>query len=527
MLKTILQFFNWAGLELNTSKCGALSMINNRNRKYVEPFEPQVDEATHIPALKWEDSYKYLGVQLGRERRGTMDDLAQSMSNAAEKICSSALTDWQKTDAVNTFVIPKACYHLDSAMLNITWASRVDAKLRRLVKKALRLPTRTTSAFLYTSKAHGGLGLRSVVDTLHTSRVSRLVSCLTSRDKTVNDVAWAQLHLTVQKRRRLTEVSAEDITDFLNHPPLPQERRTNDVSTIWSLARKSLAHASSSLEIDGADVVLSVEGEHFAPNQKQQMKKALNNACEARHLAALLEAPDQGRAFHLVSKDPVSSHWIASGAYTSFSDFRFALRARLNLLPTKTVAKRVGHAIADDTCPKCRSAPETLGHILNTCPPNAGLMRERHGKILKRLIKATPTSAGNKFAEQKIKDSPGDLRPDLVVLNDESSTAVIVDVTIPIETSPSSFDAAREEKLRKYTPLAEWLTTQGYTNVSTHAFIVGSLGSWDPDNVQALKALSIGRRYSVLMSKLCVVDAINGSNTIWRQRSKPRTAHPP
>ena len=392
-----------------------------------------------------------------------MDDLAQSMSNAAEKICSSALTDWQKTDAVNTFVIPKACYHLDSAMLNITWASRVDAKLRRLVKKALRLPTRTTSAFLYTSKAPGGLGLRSAVD------------------KTVNDVAWAQLHLTVQKRRRLTEVSAEDITDFLNHtPPLPQERRTSDVSTIWSLARKSLAHASSSLEIDGADVFLSVEGEHFAPNQKQQMKKALNNACEARHLAALLEAPNQGRAFHLVSKDPVSSHWIASGAYTSFSDFRFALHARLNLLPTKTVAKRVGHAIADDTCPKCRSAPETLAHILNACPPNAGLMRERNGKILKRLIKATPTSAGNKFAEQKIKDSPGDLRPDLVVLNDEYSTAVIVDVTIPIETSPSSFDAAREEKLRKYTPLAEWLTTQGYTNVSTHAFIVGSLGSWDP-----------------------------------------------
>ena len=118
-----------------------------------------------------------------------------------------------------------------SAKLNITWASRVDAKLRRLVKKALKLPTRTTSAFLYTSKAHGGLGLRSAVDTLHTSRASRLVSCLTSRDKTVNDVAWAQLHLTVQKRRRLTEVSAEDITDFLNHPPPPPgetyQRRIN------------------------------------------------------------------------------------------------------------------------------------------------------------------------------------------------------------------------------------------------------------------------------------------------------------
>ena len=70
------------------------------------------------------------------------------------------------------------------------------------------------------------------------------------------------------------------MTDFLNHLSLPKERQTSDVSTIWSLARKSLAHVSSSLEIDGADVFLSVEGEQFAPNQRQKLKRAHNNACE-------------------------------------------------------------------------------------------------------------------------------------------------------------------------------------------------------------------------------------------------------
>ena len=78
---------------------------------------------------------------------------------------------------------------------------------------------------------------------------------------------------------------------------------------------------------------------------------------------------------------------------------------------------------------------------------------------------------------QKIPDSPCDLRPDLVVLNNETNTAVIEDVTIPIEASPLSFTTAGDEKLHKYAPLVEWLTEKGY-KVSSHAFIVGALGAW-------------------------------------------------
>ena len=76
------------------------------------------------------------------------------------------------------------------------------------------------------------------------------------------------------------------------------------------------------------------------------------------------------------------------------------------------------------------------------------LMRERHNSILKRLVKAVPQSAGNKFVEQKVLNSPYDLRPDLVVLNDEANSATIVDVTIPFEASPHTFTTAGEEKLR-------------------------------------------------------------------------------
>ena len=40
-------------------------MINNKKHKYVEPFEPNIADGQAIPALKWEDTYRYLGVKLG------------------------------------------------------------------------------------------------------------------------------------------------------------------------------------------------------------------------------------------------------------------------------------------------------------------------------------------------------------------------------------------------------------------------------------------------------------------------------
>ena len=134
-------------------------------------------------------------------------------------------------------------------------------------------------------------------------------------------------------------------------------------------------------------------------HQTHALRRTLNEACSNKRLHSLIEAPDQGWAFHLVSKDATSSHLVADGAFMSFNDYKFVLRARLNHLPTKTVAKRVGRPIADDTCSRCKSAPETLAHILNACLINVGLMRERQNYIL-RFAKAVPQEVGDILLNQ-------------------------------------------------------------------------------------------------------------------------------
>ena len=144
-------------------------------------------------------------------------------------------------------------------------------------------------------------------------------------------------------------------------------------------------------------------------------------------------------------------------------------------------------------------------------------MRTRHNNILTRVVHAVSKEAGDIYVEQKIPRSPGDLRPDVVVLNRSENTATIVDATIPFETDKTAFMEARNEKLRKCQPLKDWLKKErGYQTTSIHAFIVGAMGSWDPPNDDTLKLLKIVSNYSKLFRKLCTTDAIKGSAFIWR-----------
>ena len=144
---------------------------------------------------------------------------------------SSGLTDWQNIDALNMFVVTKATYQLENAIVDQTWATRFDSQLRKLEKKGLRLPKRTISSFFYMAKSNGGLGLTSLEDSLHTTRVSRVLSCLTSMDKRLSDIAWSQLTSVVRSRRRLDNVANHDRHNGFLQPSTPPPRKD-----VWGCA---------------------------------------------------------------------------------------------------------------------------------------------------------------------------------------------------------------------------------------------------------------------------------------------------
>ena len=321
----------------------------------------------------------------------------------------------------------------------------------------------------------------------------------------------------VGKRLKKQDISPQDMESFLNSPPPPNEGSRGDIQSLWSIVRKSLHRLRILVSVtDSNSIELDLSGSTITAIRRKLLSKLVRKEVQNLRLEELISHQDQGRTFPLVSKSPASNHWVGTGHHVTFADHRFGIRARTNLLPVKSVLKRMRKTTVD-TCPKCKQQPETLGHVLNSCPANAGLMCERHNLILKRLSNATRSENGTKFLDQKIPNSPGCLRPDLVITTAHSIT--IVDVTIPFEASQDAFTKARSEKTQKYSELVQWARSK-YSTVSFGVVIVGSLGAWDIENESTLELLGIGRRYRTLFRKLCCVDAIKGSRAIWHTKSQ-------
>ena len=151
------------------------------------------------------------------------------------------------------------------------------------------------------------------------------------------------------------------------------------------------------------------------------------------------------------------------------------------------------------------------------CRGNMSAMRARHDLLQRRLVNAIPPALGTMFVDQAVPGCPGQ-RPDVVVLNEAGRKAYLIDVTCPHERS-DNLVAARQRKIEKYQNVKDRLTEQGF-DTTLDAFVVGTLGTWDPENDHLLSLIGIRRKYGILFKKLCCRDAISGSYEVWACRCR-------
>ncbi len=238
-------------------------------------------------------------------------------------------------------------------------------------------------------------------------------------------------------------------------------RRFFAVSSSWSLATlrmrtsSSLARNLKAWETKATSISCSMHGRPRPPSFCAQYRKveAVRLGSRSSFFAKSRTHRSISRA-HFLSGRRVTGNeaTVGSGRYVSFSEYRFSMKSRLNLLPVKTVQQRFQPTLLDTRCRKCYQCPEMLSHVLNHCHRHLGLIRQRHGHILARLTKAVPNHLGSKFVEQEVPGDPQHNRPDLVITNSEQKTAYIVDVTIPFE-GKDSMTNSRERKVQKYAEL--------------------------------------------------------------------------
>ena len=425
----------WAGLTFNPHKCATLTIIRGGGkRQRVDRPQPTI-AGQPIPALPWEGQYEYLGCRRGADPKSDLSQAAKDYLQDCRVIFESDLTDWQKLDAIKRFARPRLTYLLQNLEPKIGWARDIDKATKSLAKQHLKLPHRTTSNFLFTPTRFGGLSLPNIEDEIHIFRISTAFKVLFAQnDIHLHDIAHSTLTRTTEIRTRNQKTAQE----FLNNPADPGEGRRGDITSLWSEVRSSLRHCDAELLLHNRTIISG--GVTLGWIKRKDITGLLRDTVQRRYLEAWKRCTDQGRAASCTSAHPSSNHWVSTGRYTSFGEYRFALKARLNLLPTRTSRYRAGEQIPDRSCRRCKSEQETLAHILNHCPNHVGLLRKRHNNILARLSKAIPAWKGRQYKEQMVPGDGQGLKPDLVIL-DDIKEAFVVDVAMPFEGIGTSQEA--------------------------------------------------------------------------------------
>lgn len=150
-------------------------------------------------------------------------------------------------------------------------------------------------------------------------------------------------------------------------------------------------------------------------------------------------------------------------------------RARLNLVPLNGSSSwRTG----DRRCRRCGYITESLAHVVCHCMRYTGLYMRRHNSIVDRIKKA----AEPRFAIISENQAIGTqrLRPDLVLRR--GNTTLIIDVTIPFDNRLQAFENSTKEKTTKYEDFRKEILLTNPGEAKIIPFIIGALGSWDPNN---------------------------------------------
>lgn len=461
-------------------------------------------EDSEVPTLADHESATFLGKQFGYRILTNQATLAEYM-RVGEKLLSSSLAPWQRIDAIKTFLFPATQFALRTATLTKGEWARLDDYLRPLIKRTINVPTRASNEYLYGARKKGCLGIPVTSEDSDTLSIDGAFKLLTSPDQATRTLAAQDLIITVRDRlgRQPTHRDLEQFLDASQEDDF--KTTTNRYANTWTKARTASRHVNCTWGLD-PDVKITVNGKTWYERHRTSICSNLRLEQRERRTAILHAAPHQGKVLEVVALSRASSHFMTTGSFTRFADWRFLHRARLGLVPLNAYS----FSSETTTCRRCNAHPETLPHVLNHCPAHNRAILARHNAVVAR-IKTAATRWMKGVTENREVVEGIHIRPDLLLI--KKRTAYIVDVTIVFENRQAAFAEARARKEETYTKVKKSLM-QTYDAVETVPFIIGSLGSWDPNNERFLSQLCT-RTYARLFRHPCVSDTIRWSRDIY------------
>lgn len=495
-------FLDRLGLKLNPAKCKTLHIDPKRASCGDARFKIGEEE---VPALESLDAVKYLGKPVGYrlfDNNLKIDEyIAEGM-----KILNSTLAPWQKIDALKCFFFPSLSYAMRTSQFGKDAWRRIDTALKPKIKEILGLPTRASNSYLYGSTEDGLLGIPLASFDSDVAKIDTAFKLIMSDDDEVRKLAWDALAIATRDRVKHNP-STQEIQEYLSNGPM--EDTSNRYTSIWAKARAASRRLGVVWHLSDDGKATLIKGDK-AITDRQKVFSALRESYRKWHSHRLKSFKSQGKTLECYAQSKASSHFIRTGDFLRFTDWKFIHAARLGVVDLNgTIPGKDKH---EKVCRWCPWPNETLPHVIDHCTHALSkTITNRHDRVVQRIIKAA-SGKWKVLKENKPYGKNRRLRPDIILVkgNDE---AIIIDVTIPFDNGLVSFAEARQEKLNKYKVVADDLKAK-YKKVSCDAIVVGALGSWDKKNDKTVAKLC-SKKYATMMRKLIVSDCIRASRDIY------------
>ena len=351
---------------------------------------------------------------------------------------------------------------------------------------------------------------------------------LTSPDPLVAQVASGSLQRHVKTWSRSKITSAHDLANFLSGRPvggrstrIPGTKLPTDLWARVRMASRRLKVEWNSL-LDKPSLVMGAS--FVTPDDRRSVVRILHQRACSGWKERWQSHVCQGKTVSAHSLHSHSNDFITNSASMLPHSQIFAFKARLNLLPVRTVRARI-YARNNNTspplrCRRCRDSVESLAHVLNHCPASMSAITSRHDSVMSEVLRRIPPGTFSSVTVDRVVPehvaATGELlRPDIVARRPDGS-AVVVDVVCPFDRGADALDEAAARKLAKYDELCTNLHQATGKPVACHALVVGSLGSYARGNNTTLSALGIPNGDRSRVAKLISSLSIKGSHNIWR-----------
>lgn len=184
LLDMAADFFSARGLEINASKCAAISASPLEGKSVVRTRPIFRVKGRLVNVLGVLDSFRYLGHQYGA--RGLLKPSLTNLPTWLHNIGRAPLKPDQKFGLVRDFVIPRLLYTLQNSRINAKTLSEADRLIRSATKKFLHLHLHTADQHLYAAVRDGGLGLMPLRRRVPEVMMGRLRKALMSDDPSVS-----------------------------------------------------------------------------------------------------------------------------------------------------------------------------------------------------------------------------------------------------------------------------------------------------------------------------------------------------